>query len=129
MPVLNFNGSYINVELSITKMSDDYRTVDLLTGLEKSAILNRVKLLSEVIVDREKLSDFWSNEYRINNNKYVSSIYFRNKLFGRISKRLPFLKTYCMSNNQILELLNILRCDSHRNYLINLLENRYDNIK
>lgn len=117
----------IDFEIIPIKMSKDFMHVDLLTGNEKKAVLNRIKELSASLEDDLFLENYWDEEYNRTVQEIINLMRSNSKLEYKIRKHLPSGFNSELSEYKLLSLLNMARCESNRLKLVSVLELLYKN--
>ena len=116
----------ISYSLFPTIMDNNFLLVTLSEGDEKSKILNHVKELSEIINDEEKLNDYWVKQYSNYEKNIIDLLKSNSRLEYRLRKKFPFVFSSGFSNYKLLNLLNLIRCPSHRNKVLSVLSKHYE---
>lgn len=126
--VLKLTGNNIVHELLPIKMSSDFRSVDLINNKnEKQLVHNHIKKISSKIEDQDMFNDYWSKNDNMEKSRIINLLKSDSHLEYRIRKYCPYLFKSSLSKYKALLLLNLIRCESHRNRLIRILENEYIN--
>lgn len=89
---------------------------------EQMEILEHIENLNKIINDKERLNEYWKIMIEKNTKKYLSILFSGNKFFYKIYKKLPFL--LWVSKWQLMNALNLVRCESHREVLIEVLKRK-----
>lgn len=116
------NGSF-SYKIMPVRMAEDFDKIDLLQIQDAKRIKNDVNLLSQKINDEKFLNEYWVNIDKSEFQRILNLLYTNSKFTYRIHKYLPFLSKNKISDYRKNILLNMVRCDSHRNRLIRILEN------
>jgi poly-gamma-glutamate synthesis protein (capsule biosynthesis protein) len=121
------------VELSLNKpMSFDiipYRQCDkdiglrLLTEKEKDNFNMNISYLNSIISDDEKLSNEFKKYCEQKRHIYTSFLEPHSKTLLHFLRKRGLFPSL-LSNRKKILYLNLMRCESHRDILINLLDNR-----
>jgi len=111
-----------------TIMSHDFNLVDILTGDERQKILNFIDDISKKINNDKSIQDYWRAVYSNNTERIMKIIKSDSLLEYRLRKRFPLLFNSEITKYKHLNILNLIRCDSHREMFINILEDRYNKI-
>lgn len=93
----------------------------LLKGTEKEEFKNNIRRLSDIITDKERLIFEWEKFIEKNYLRYKSTIFGNTKIKQKLIRKNIF-KNIFIRKKHVLSLLNIIRCESHRELLINTLE-------
>ncbi len=112
-----------------TKMASDFGSVDLLEGHEKQKILEHFDKFSEKISDEKAIQSYWEDIYCSSSDRFTNLIKSDSRLEFRLRKRLPKIFKTELSQYKLLTILNLFRCDAHRDQVVKVLENMYNGIK
>jgi hypothetical protein len=114
-----------------TVMNLSMDKVDLVKAHDKVKILAHADLISSNIQSGEYLR-YWDKFYSEEGDKALMSMIMPSRFLHRVMKMLGIRKIP-LSNYRIITLLNMLRCQSHRDKIIEVLEksleaNRRENV-
>ncbi len=112
----------IKFQLYPIKMNNSFTKMELLENEEKIKILTHIKQINEIIEDKKSFDDYWEKEYLKAKIWLFNMIKSNSRFKYRIRKYLPFLFRHRISEYKRNTLLNIVRCESHRNRLIKVLQ-------
>jgi poly-gamma-glutamate synthesis protein (capsule biosynthesis protein) len=115
----------IEIENIPIKISSDFRTVDIISGSEKESILNHVNEISTNINNTEYLKEYWDKENERDTERIIRILKSNSFLEYRLRKYLPQLFRSGLNKYKSLNLLNMVRCESHRERLCQILGNLY----
>lgn len=119
-------GNPIKFEVIPIQLNDDDITVNTLTGSEQEIILNKIRELSNLISSPELLKNEWLKHINSIGVSYLSSLYRIPPLFYKILKKLKLLNTLehilLFPKKRLLPILNLIRCEAHREAIIAYLE-------
>lgn len=101
-------------------------SLQLMTGAERHRVLKKVTELSEIIVDDSKFMQSWNDYLKTQENFYLSSIYVRN-LYLRALFMKGILPISLLKSKHSRLMLNLIRCETHREISEAILENQVDN--
>ncbi len=91
-----------------------------LEGKEKLVFLNRLKDFRHAFSDRKTYEDAWGDFCESKKISYLKKTFLPFKIRG-LSKVVPLVK-WAMPDSGIAELANIIRCESHHELLLHILE-------
>ena len=130
--IFDYNSNYIGAILNIDTKKDLFKiTLFNFDNKTKKLTLNtmaiqELNILNEIILDNEKLECSWINFintrtsylfklniYSIISNKYFDFIISKVKVLG-----------FLISKKRLMYVMNLIRCESHRDLLITLLKNK-----
>lgn len=115
----------IDLELIPTKMSNDQRKVDVLKGIDKEKVLNHINSLTSVIEDALKIEDYWENVFSLETRKMLNLLKSDSHFEFRMRKYFLKFIPPRISNYKLRTLLNLIRCEAHREKLIEIFESIY----
>ncbi len=119
-------GNPIKFELIPIQLNDEDITVNILTGSEQEIILDKINELSNLITSPELLKNEWLKHINSIRVSYLSSLYRIPPLFYKILKKLKLLNTLehilLFPKKRLLPILNLIRCEAHREAIIAYLE-------
>ncbi|MFW6046576.1 MAG: CapA family protein [Candidatus Woesearchaeota archaeon] len=120
---IKFDKNSIDFELTPTKMSADYSQVGLANKTKSAEVFEHINNLSLVISDENEFNKYWFNQD--NKAKFIifKLLKSNSPLEYKLRKHFSFLFKPHLSRYKNKLLLNMLRCDSHRERLIRILEN------
>jgi hypothetical protein len=96
--------------------------VRMLQGTRKDDYLVRLAEWSAVLSDEKTLSKMWSESLRTRNASYLGLLTGSNRFTMRIVRRLGLLRILGPNRAKRLILQNLMRCDAHREALLDLLD-------
>lgn len=112
---INLKGE-IAFKLYPVRQNKDTYGINLLQGKEKDEILKRVKKYSEIIADEKLLEQYWQGFIEQRSKQY-RRIFNPLNLIGNQFVRRVFYKiglgNFFSRNNNYIEILNAIRCESH----------------
>ena len=98
--------------------------VELMTGEQKIEFIKDVKSLSLVIKDDHELEKKWADFIQSRKETFLISLFpFSLKVVRRLVKY--GLDRFFVPQKHFLKLLNLIRCESHRDILISSLKEKY----
>lgn len=108
--------------LPYTQCMDNFR-VDLMEGEQKKEFMNTLKSLSSTLLDDNELGKKWQNFLQTRKDLFINSLFPLNqKIVRRVVKY--GLDRLFVPRKHFLKLLNLIRCESHRDILINSLKKK-----
>lgn len=96
-------------------------TLTLLAGKDKDNFLEKVNKLSAIIVDDKAFLKEWKKYIKTQESFYLSSLYVKN-LYIRALFMKGILPVSLLKRKLNVLALNLMRCESHREILKNILE-------
>jgi poly-gamma-glutamate synthesis protein (capsule biosynthesis protein) len=100
----------------VLQCKDGYN-VKITKSESANSILNQIKQLSRIIENNEELEKRW-NDYVCSTGEGLSRKILYSSKIDKILAGIPLFKTYFNNNKQRISILNILRCSSLRQLLI-----------
>ena len=97
--------------------------IRLLDGTERDYFMSELKALNDVLGDSSFFKDEWRKFLASRKDYYRSNMLGLNRYVGFVARKLPFLFHLFGTRNQKV-ILNLMRCDAHREALIELLRER-----
>jgi len=122
---LEITENRIDHQIIPTKMAPDFGSVDLMAGEDKQESLNHFEELSGQLADAKAIQSYWKDVYGSNTDRLTHLIKSDTRLEFRLRKQLPKIFKPELSQFKLMTLLNLFRCDAHREQVIQTLENRY----
>ena len=116
----------IHYEIIPTKMSKNLKTVDKLSGEENKNVLIHFENLSKQINNFKFIENYWKNVYVESFNSIINLIKSNSLLESKFRKVLLMILKPNISKYKLLNILNIMRCDAHREMVIETLETIYN---
>ena len=92
---------------------------------EKTLFLQEIERLSQVIVHPSSLESEWQAFCRRRQSDYASMLFSRCRTEGRLFRRVPLLWRSWLTGSRVNVVLNLIRCESHRDALIEALAQEY----
>jgi poly-gamma-glutamate synthesis protein (capsule biosynthesis protein) len=109
--------------LPYTQCIDNYR-VDLMEGEQKSEFLDRLHSLSLTTMNDKELENKWREFLQKRKEVFISSLFpFNRKIVTRLLKY--GLDRLFVPKKHFLRLMNLIRCESHRDILIMTMKEKY----
>ncbi|MDT8420837.1 MAG: CapA family protein [Desulfuromonadales bacterium] len=103
-------------------------TIRIMSESESTIFLKYLNDVSMIIQDPEKLNRDWTSFSNKNKNLYLSNLFLKSNFIRKVINKLG-IDYYSENTSQLMSFLNFTRCESHRDSLILILENRLKNIK
>jgi len=125
---LEIKESRLDHQIIPTKMASDFGSVDLLAGEDKQESLNHFEILSKQLTDDKAIQSYWKDVYSSHMDRLTDLIKSDTRMEFRLRKRLPKIFKAELSQHKLMTLLNLFRCDAHREQAIQTLENRYKKV-
>lgn len=117
---LVLNEKKIDVELIPTTIHKGFEFVDLANNNQK--ILNHIDEISENIQKPGFLENYWDTAFNKDAKRITALLKSSNQNHYRLLKYVPFFNRGPLKPYKAKLLLNHLRCDSHREKLIKILD-------
>ena len=113
-----------SMELIPYKQSIEFGEIRLLRDEEKTKLLNKLEIYKENINSEQSWLREWENFVARQANSYILRQFFPINFrgLGFLSRITPIVKFFFRKNQ--MDKLNILRCQSHRELLISVLEGK-----
>lgn len=121
--VLEFSKNKMEYEIiPYTQCLNGYK-VDIITGNEKNIFQERLNVLSDVIQNNLELKKKWQEFIELRSDMYLQSfIPLPERIASRILKYSILRKL--LPEKFFVRILNLIRCESHRDLLIHILKNK-----
>ena len=100
--------------------------VQLLQGNQKQVVLARLRHYSEALAKKETLQATWRRTLERRKNKYYGLLGLNNDIGLRLLRKLGLLSLVRPAQGKGLLWQNLLRCEAHREALIDILERDTD---
>lgn len=107
------------------RQSLDLLGIQLLEGKEKSELLDRVEAYREVLQDDNKYSKEWCNYVEKHADSFIMKTFFPTAFrgIGFLTRNTSIAKVFYNKANSLAK-LNVLRCQSHRELLISIMDRK-----
>lgn len=123
---LDVNSECLSFNIHYFSQCYPQTNIKLLEGDDLKFQLDKIEDLNEIIIDDEKLNIAFEEWTRFEEKKYLSFIEPHNfKNLTRLQNRNLFPTFWSKRKKEYL--LNLIRCESHRELLIKILEDAYSN--
>lgn len=96
-----------------------------MVGEEKALFLQEIERLSLVIADARQLEQEWRTFCRSQQLDYMCNLFYRSSFERKLFRRFPLLLSRWLTRDRAALVLNLLRCESHREILIEILSREY----
>ncbi|MDY0222702.1 MAG: CapA family protein [Desulfobacterium sp.] len=126
MAMISIDGDAIEYQMVPTKMARNFTAVDVLLNDEKQKVMAHIDTISSKISNVIEINKYWDEVFQDEADRTIALLKSGSRMEFRIRKRLPMLWSR-MSPYKLSILLNLVRCDSHREKLIEILNNEYKN--
>ncbi len=116
------------IKLNLYPIKQNYQSfeLNLLSKKEKVIVLEKIKILNQSIINEDELLKKW-DEFAANNSKRINTMSpinnIKNKYIKVVLKRIG-INTLVLTKNYLIPVLNIIRCEAHRELLLKLLNNK-----
>ena len=118
-------SNQIYFELIPYTQSFEQSGIKLMVDSEKDSFLKRIEDYKNTLYDKEKYEKIWNEFCKTKKDNYLilqySPLYFKG--IGRILKKFGVAKVLLTNIKRLASRLNHIRCESHRETFINILEN------
>ena len=118
---LNITHEIIGIEIE-----KDIPRIRLKTVDENNNICYEIESYNKIINSEKKLKKYWRSKSSCILKNYNRIINSKSKFVSRLKKRVPFLNK--VNDYQLLNVFNILRCQSHREAFLDSFQNRENEI-
>ncbi len=105
------------------RQCQDKFAVEPLNGTEQQAFMDRLQRLSDAIGEAGRIDQIWTDYAAGRSKSYLYAACMRDKMLVGVLNRLNLL-TRLIGRHRLLCLLNYIRCESHRDLLIEAFRNR-----
>ncbi len=121
--LLNFENDRINFELIPYNQGrkEDHK-ISLLSNKERIIFDNKIEELNAIIADDQLLNKEWNNFLKQYERPYEVLLYFQNTYVRSIIKKLRLPVSFLHTKIHSMLLLNIMRCETHREIMIDILK-------
>ena len=123
---INQNG-ILTFEIAPYQQNNNEPGLMLMKGEDKKSFLKKLDSLSNIISDNEHLEAKWSEFCKTRANGYFYNLVSPNRLIRRLVRKKVFRDSY-FAEKYLLNILNIIRCQSHRDLIVESLERRTNKI-
>lgn len=117
---IKFTAEKVDVEPVPIIMNQDFTGIDLAYGACAESILNQVEDASKKLQDEEYLNAYWDSVFSDSSDTIINQLKSRTRFEYKLRRKFSFLTRF--SKYKAIVLLNLVRCDSHRERLIKVLE-------
>lgn len=118
---LIISGDIIDFEFHPICQKNDSSSVSLVSHEKKREIIQHIESISQTIMNEKQLTEFWDEIYKKQSVRLFRFMSTNFRILGKILRKIHF-KPIMMTSYRRLIWLNILRCDSHRNRAVWILE-------
>lgn len=116
-----FNTTINNIELIPYFQNKEFEGIRLMKEKDKNDFLTKIKDCSIIIKNKKLLLEAWENHCKAKQFYYLKNIFRWNKFVRQLVKRKIVPLKYLINYENSLGLLNIIRCESHREILVDIL--------
>ncbi|QIG90346.1 CapA family protein [Chryseobacterium sp. POL2] len=121
--ILNLVNNEFTVELiPHFQGRENDSTLHLLENENKKEFLNKIDKLNAIISDDTLFMEEWDNYIKSQEKFYLSSLYIKNIYFRMLFIK-GFLPISLLRNKHNKLILNLMRCEAHREIMIDVLSN------
>lgn len=118
---LNIMSDFITHEIFPVRMIKSWDNVICLKKTKKEKVLCKIKEINNLLLSSEKFREYWKENFLSERRRLNLQLKYRNKFLFKILKRIKFYNPR-LNNNLKKLLLNLVRCDSHREKMIAILQ-------
>ena len=121
--VLTFSGSEIDFELTpFFQGRANNPSLQIMQGEDRNLFNTKIKALSQIIINDKIFLKSWDNYIQSQIRSYNGILFLRNKYLraAMIRKLVPFYNFVSKKRKALL--LNIFRCDTHKEIMIEVLK-------
>lgn len=119
---ISFDKNDISVEIIPTVMSTEFNSVDLCSDKTKNIIIEHINTISQTIINTEQLQKLWGIFYQNEFQRLLNTLKSNSRFEYRLRKHISFIFCKVINKYKFLNLLNMTRCPSQREKMINILE-------
>jgi len=127
MAMISIRSDGIEYQMVPTKMARDFSSVDVLSNPERTQVMAHIDRLSSKIINDIEIKKYWDQVFQDEAGRTIALLKSGSRMEFRIRKRLRKLRSK-MSFYQLSILLNLVRCDSHREKIIEILSSEYNHL-
>ena len=91
--------------------------------------LREIARLSSIVADSQQLEREWQAFCRGKEHEYMSGLLSRHKIEGRLFRLFPFLRKSWLTQSRVNLILNLVRCESHQEVLIEILSQQQRDVQ
>ena len=114
-------------ELYPIRQCKETPSVKLLEGEERDLAINNIKEYSNMLADEDELIRAWEEVLKTLSDDYFSMLIISSYTLRRIVGRFGLMKFFKPGERSALFLENFLRCETHREVLLDILVSRKSN--
>ncbi|UBM62462.1 CapA family protein [Candidatus Sulfidibacterium hydrothermale] len=119
--LLEINERGLNYKTIPYKQNKNNYRINILSNKEKKQFLDFFDYISKIILDKDQYEKKWKEFIRKKQNSYLKSLLPVNKYVFALLKRTGFIN-YIFNESFLMSLLNNIRCESHRENLIEIIK-------
>lgn len=108
--------------MGLIQCDDDTAGVRCMRDHERECFENKIQRLNAIIADDKALADFWNEMIDKKNHVYQAMALMGNTYLRKLINRKILPIDWFTNNTQKKMLLNVLRCETHREAVIHALE-------
>lgn len=124
MMIISIDGDAIEYQMVPTKMARDFSSVDVLSNTENQKVMTHIDKISAQICNGFEINKYWDQVLHDEGDRTINLLKSDSRLEYRARKRFPMLKPK-LSTYKLLNLLNLVRCDSHKDKTVEILSTKY----
>lgn len=103
---------------------EEKSTLELLSAEQRKSFDERLKALNETIVDDKKFAEAWQNYLDTQKESYKALLFVQNKYVRMLMAKGLFPKIFLKSKKHKTVLLNLFRCETHREIMVETLNKK-----
>jgi len=126
---VKLENNSVSAEIIPTQIGSNFLTVGLVSESKRQMVLAHITEISEIINDEKLLQEYWDKEYEKSQSKLFDILKSDCRFEYRLRKYFPVLFNPGISQYRLINILNLMRCSSHREQLIMLLERYYKSLE
>ncbi|NUY80876.1 CapA family protein [Flavobacterium sp. MAH-1] len=105
---------------------EEKSTLELLSESERKDFDSRLEALNETIADDKKFGEAWQNYLKTQKDSYKALLFVQNKYVRALMAKKLFPKLFFQSESHKNVVLNLFKCETHREIMIETLNKKID---
>lgn len=121
------DGEKLDFEIIPYKQGrEEKSTLELLSAEERKSFDQRLSELNQTIVDDSKFCQAWQNYLKTQKESYKALLFVQNKYVRLLMAKGLFPKIFLQSKKHKNVVLNLFRCETHREIMVETLNKKID---
>jgi len=96
-------------------------SIEMLSGMEKDAFLEELDVKNKIIKDEIQLNNHWRVYISNQKKAYITLLFVKNKWIRKFINRKIIPLNYLMNKKHETHVINLIRCETHREILLDSL--------